>query len=45
MDRSERCVWAERRKAALLIIWLRGDPKGLQGLGERLCEALADIDR
>ena len=45
MDDAERLAWVERRKAALVIIWLRGGTKGLQGLGERLCEALIDIYR
>ena len=45
MDAAERIAWVERRKAALLIMWVRGGPNGLQGLGERLCKALADIDR
>lgn len=45
MDDAERRAWVERRKAALVIIWVRGGTKGLQGLGERLCGALGDIDR
>ncbi len=45
MKDAERRVWVERRKAALVIIWVRGSTRGLQGLGERLCGALADIDR
>jgi len=45
MNDAERCAWVERRKAALLIIWVRGGTNGLQGLRGRLCGALADIDR
>ena len=45
MDDAEQRAWVERRKAALVIIWVRGGSNGLQGLGERLCGALADIDR
>lgn len=45
MDYAGRCAWVERRKAALVIIWVRGGTNGLQGLGERLCGTLADIDR
>lgn len=45
MDDAERHQWVERRKAALVIIWVRGGTNGLQGLGERLCGALGDIDR
>lgn len=45
LDDAERHAWVERRKAALVIIWVRGGNNGLQGLGKRLCGALADIDR
>ena len=44
MGDQERLTWVERRKAALVIIWVRGGSTGFQGLGERLCGALADID-
>jgi hypothetical protein len=44
MDEGEQLAWVERRKAALIIIWVRGGSDGFQGLRERLCEALADID-
>jgi len=45
MNDAERFAWAERRKAALVVIWVRGGTNGLQGLRKRLCEALTDIDR
>lgn len=41
MDADERTAWVQRRKASLMIIWVRGGPE----LREGLCEALGDIDR
>lgn len=44
MYADERTAWVQRRKASLMIIWVRGGSEGLQGLPEGLCEALGDID-
>lgn len=45
MDKESRLCWVQRRKAALMVIWVRGGRSGFQGLGIRLSQALADIDR
>jgi hypothetical protein len=36
--------WVDRRRAALMVVWVRGGDKGFEGLGKRLSEALQEID-
>lgn len=45
MSPTHRVAWVERRRAPLLIIWSRGGQDGFRGLGNRLQEALEEIDR
>jgi len=45
MSPTHRVAWVERRRAPLLIIWMRGGRDGFGGLGNRLQEALEQIDR
>ena len=45
MSPTQQLAWVERRRAPLLIIWMRGGPEGFLGLRETLSEALELIDR
>lgn len=45
MSPTQQLTWVERRRAPLLIIWMRGGPEGFGGLREKLSEALELIDR
>lgn len=45
LDDEERLSWVQRRKSVLLILWVRGQARGFDGLGEKLSAALNDIDR
>lgn len=45
MSSTKRLAWAKRRRLPLLIIWMRGGRDGFNGLGNRLQEALEQIDR
>ena len=45
LDDEERLSWVQRRKSVLLILWVRGGAHGFDGLGEKLSEALDEIDR
>lgn len=45
MSSAQQLAWVERRRAPLLIIWTRGGRDGFNGLGDRLQDALEEIDR
>ena len=45
MTPTQRLAWVQRRRALLMIIWMRGGRDGFNGLGNRLQEALEQIDR
>ncbi|WP_299164860.1 hypothetical protein [uncultured Tateyamaria sp.] len=45
MSPTQRLAWVERRRAPLLIIWVRGGPEGFYGLRDRFRDALEEIDR
>lgn len=45
MSTAQQLTWAERRRTPLLIIWYRGGRDGFNGLGDRLQDALEEIDR
>ncbi len=45
MTPTQRLAWSERRRAPLLIIWMRGGLNGFRGLEDRLEDALEAIDR
>jgi hypothetical protein len=44
MTQEDRMHWVDRRRAALMVVWVRGGDKGFEGLGKRLSEALQEID-
>lgn len=44
MTHNERIAWVGRRRAALIVVWVRGGDQGFEGLGRRLSEALREID-